>query len=255
MDSSVSGTPTATTSDGAASSTSTCLSTGSLCGVTSPGTLYLFTFLCTLFLLIMVAGGVVSRSMYLRRRERRLMATGEWVPPSRRAAIALEANIKMLKKKPIMYEVEFGLEDSEVIGESPLRNWDAMMPLAARYQAPPPVPPPIPAPPAMAMASPAPPRLRGILSRPGIFKPHPPLAVELPAIIPRVMVPSSRPLQATYVIAMPIEWRGDDAVGRLPYFEVGTTSVEVVGSPADEMVVDGDGRGLEKGKVESSSPA
>ncbi|KAJ7734070.1 hypothetical protein B0H16DRAFT_1892552 [Mycena metata] len=131
-------TPMSTTSGTSPSATSTCLSTGAICGfANSPGTLYLFTFLSTLLLLTLVSGGIISRSMYLRRRQQRLMASGAWAPPTRRTAMTLEAS---LRNKPTMYEVNLSL-----VAPEDLRYWDGMQPLAAAYRRPAARPIPVPA--------------------------------------------------------------------------------------------------------------
>ncbi|KAJ7023653.1 hypothetical protein C8F04DRAFT_1240078 [Mycena alexandri] len=209
MASSASGTPTSSTSP---SSASTCLSTGAICGIaSSPGTLYLFTFLSTLLLLSIVAGGIVSRSVYLRRRQQRLMATGAWAPPSRRAAMTLETS---LRKKPTMYEADL----SVLVVECDLRCWESVKPLAAAYR--PPAVRPIPVPPevvyavddaaALGESIPAQTRIfsraRQLLRSTDVeSNPAPPLPEPIVTIPLREASRNLR-LQAAYVIAMPTEY-------------------------------------------------
>ncbi|KAJ6456780.1 hypothetical protein C8R47DRAFT_1203581 [Mycena vitilis] len=118
------------------SPSASCLSTGALCGPpTSPGTLYLFTFLATLLLLTTVAGGITARSVYLRRRERRLIAAGILPPRAPRTlnSTATEKDSAVVKKKPKMYEVCFGSNEIKGAGEV---GWEGIVPLSASYAAP-----------------------------------------------------------------------------------------------------------------------
>ncbi|KAF7359629.1 hypothetical protein MVEN_00686700 [Mycena venus] len=103
------------------SPTSSCLSTGATCGIPSPGTLYLFTFLATLVLLTVVAGGIISRSVYLRRQHRQLIASGRWVPPGQPPKV--EPN---LTKKPQIFDAYLG----GAVAENELRQWESMMPFS-----------------------------------------------------------------------------------------------------------------------------
>ncbi|KAJ7607281.1 hypothetical protein DFH06DRAFT_1347545 [Mycena polygramma] len=130
------------------SPSASCLSTGALCGPsTAPGTLYLFTFLATLLLLTTVAGGITARSVYLRRRERRLIAAGILPPRAPRTlnSTATDKDTVVVKKKPRMYEVCFGLDENKAAGEV---GWEGIVPLSAAYAAPPKVeiPQPVPEP-------------------------------------------------------------------------------------------------------------
>ncbi|KAJ7137529.1 hypothetical protein C8R43DRAFT_1019580 [Mycena crocata] len=93
--------------------------------VPSPGTLYLFTFLATLLLLTIVAGGIMSRTAYLRRRQRQLMAAGLWPTTPQRGRT--DVNVK---KKPRIFEVSTG----EVVSCGESRHWDGLMPFSAIYE-------------------------------------------------------------------------------------------------------------------------
>jgi hypothetical protein len=109
--------------------TSSCVSTGATCGIPAAGTLYrasrqgptpstienpdrlsscaVFTFLATLLLLGLVIGGIVSRSVYLRRHQRHLIAN----PPSQR--LVPNSNSKPeandTKSKPRIFDARLSL--------------------------------------------------------------------------------------------------------------------------------------------------
>ncbi|KAJ7854557.1 hypothetical protein B0H14DRAFT_3449555 [Mycena olivaceomarginata] len=105
--------------------TSSCVSTGATCGIPAAGTLYLFTFLATLLLLGLVIGGIVSRSVYLRRHQRHLIAN----PPSQR--LVPNSNSKPeandTKSKPRIFDARLSL----VRGGDRDVEWESSMPFAA----------------------------------------------------------------------------------------------------------------------------
>ncbi|KAJ7452207.1 hypothetical protein FB451DRAFT_696080 [Mycena latifolia] len=118
----------ATPTDSGSPSSSCTLSAVS-CGTPSPGTLYLFTFLATLLLLGIVAGGIVSRSVYLRRRQQQLIASGQWPPP---AAPRVKPQVN-LSQRPRIFEAKL----NAVVPPSELGHWEVIVPLSAVYEPPP----------------------------------------------------------------------------------------------------------------------
>jgi len=258
------------------SPTSTCLSTGASCGLPSPGTLYLFTFLATLLLLTVVAGGIVSRSVYLRRRQRQLIASGAWVPPGQR--IKTEPN---LKTKPRIFDAYLG----GAVAASDLRQWECMMPFSAIATAH--VLPSEPEPsyrqqPNTAMAAGAESTVSGsrarIFSRrrrvlqPANMNIPVPVPVEAPVMISPFSGRVSRlRTEIAYIIAMPMPaehrpqpkiqsdsgaYDDEEVEEELPFFEFGAAEIDVVRSAGDEeLFFDPEGQGkLLNNKLNSMSP-
>ncbi|KII83793.1 hypothetical protein PLICRDRAFT_46979 [Plicaturopsis crispa FD-325 SS-3] len=98
----------------------------------SNGSLYLYTFLATLVLLLAISSTIVARSLVLRRRHRRLIEeairNGTWVPPPQGSRSRRD-----IGEKPVMW-------DAWVVGADKTGDED-LTPLAARYikdDAPPP---------------------------------------------------------------------------------------------------------------------
>ncbi|KAI0739420.1 hypothetical protein C8Q80DRAFT_181433 [Daedaleopsis nitida] len=138
--------------------------------LTSSAGLYLYTFLATLVLLLLVSATIIFRSWALRRHQRALIAeaiaNGTYVPPGKAADLG---------DRPKMYEVFIGDEDAltekmreegrfssekekqrekeNVAGGSLVVEWDNMVPISGVHlNAPekptsPPLPPPAPTPP------------------------------------------------------------------------------------------------------------
>ncbi|KAF7358727.1 hypothetical protein MSAN_01211700 [Mycena sanguinolenta] len=103
--------------------------------------LYLYTFLATLILLLAVSAAIVSRSLILRRRHRRLVAhaiaTGAWPPHHGR-----DGGPKVdLRMKPRMWDAwvqppstRGGRNAGQLQEKEGERvDWDAIMPFAAAY--------------------------------------------------------------------------------------------------------------------------
>ncbi|KIY50245.1 hypothetical protein FISHEDRAFT_71854 [Fistulina hepatica ATCC 64428] len=93
-------------------------------GISGSASLYLYTFLATLVLLLGVSAAIVIRSIMLRRQHRRLIEeairNGTWVlPPAQAAKVDLS-------KKPRMYEVYVDKE-----GNMYNATWEAVTPFAA----------------------------------------------------------------------------------------------------------------------------
>lgn len=95
--------------------------------LSSQASLYLYTFLVTLVLLLSVSGAIVIRSLFLRRRHRLLVEeairNGTYVPPSVRAK-------RLLGQKPVIHDAYVDLDDSNAEGKSRMleigvaRWWD-----------------------------------------------------------------------------------------------------------------------------------
>lgn len=167
MSSSASPVPAASQSAGVPGGGSTSLA--------NSASLYLYTFLATLVLLLSVSGAIVIRSFVLRRRHRRMveeaMRNGTWVPPipaTRPARVDLS-------KKPEIWEAYLGGGGWQAAGHDHgsgkeqgigtnwnleySKDWDSMKPISAEPLSPappyagptpdtlsPPVPDPVPAP-------------------------------------------------------------------------------------------------------------
>ncbi|KAJ6580490.1 hypothetical protein DFH09DRAFT_1146048 [Mycena vulgaris] len=248
-------TQTASPTSSSSSPSATCGVSIGPCGVPSAGTLYLFTFLGTLLLLIIVAGAIISRSLYLRRRQRQLIASGQWVPPAPR--VKAEVN---LKKKPRIFDAHL----VDTVCASELAHWEAILPFSAAYTSPSaPVPsdtrtlllnrviPPSESPGASIFSR------RRHLSRPPNINIPPPAE-------PHVAPPSSEKLRAhiAYVIAMPTEqWipekeeRCCDEQSRLPVLEFGIAEVEVLRSPDDDSMLETESDGKLRDNGDSISPS
>ncbi|KNZ78564.1 hypothetical protein J132_11202 [Termitomyces sp. J132] len=113
-------------------------------------TLYLYTFLATLVLLLSVSAAIILRSLILRRRHQRLVAeamrNGTWVPPSPGATgpflLGSGGRRVDLTKKPKMWEAFVGSGErqtprtgkTEAVTEW---EWDSIRPFAAAYVTPP----------------------------------------------------------------------------------------------------------------------
>ncbi|RPD58183.1 hypothetical protein L226DRAFT_143035 [Lentinus tigrinus ALCF2SS1-7] len=128
--------------------------------LTSSASLYLYTFLATLIILILVSATIVCRSYALRRRQRALIAeaiaNGTYVDPNKPPVV----------ERPKMFEMHIGVEEAakleetefssekekqrETVGSDILVDWDKMAPVSCRWLNPPERPvtpiPPTPAP-------------------------------------------------------------------------------------------------------------
>ncbi|KAJ6528435.1 hypothetical protein B0H19DRAFT_1274660 [Mycena capillaripes] len=282
-------TKTTNAASSSSSPTSTCLSTGALCGGAPPGTLYLFTFLATLLLLSLVAGGIVSRSVYLRRRERHLIATGQWGSPLRARPTTELPN---LKKKPQIFDAYLNLNlGGGILPESELlKQWEWMMPFSAtcaEFEA----ERGIPSPPAPEPAYQTAAQLNNLVA-PVVVSPvshifsrrrrvlrttHPSTntavsppshPAEVAAMIPLSERQASRlKVDIAYIILMPATPRHndnnahpkiiqpDDEEEQFPLLEFGVSAVEVVRSLGDEEAFfEGDGDGDGKGVDSTPSP-
>ena len=126
--------------------------------IASSASLYLYTFLATLVLLLSVSGAIILRSFILRRRHRLLVEeairNGTWIPPSpEERGTGSSRNRVDISKKPVMWDAYVGEKDRELgLGSSISRerggekqhdgqtewDWDSIRPFSAAYLAPPP---------------------------------------------------------------------------------------------------------------------
>jgi len=112
--------------------------------------LYLYTFLATLVLLLGVSAAIVFRSFILRRRHQRLIdeaiQNGTWVPPSFGPSGRRHNDIG---EQPVIWEAWVGSdknaeEDSTLKGKEVEAGWRSILPVSARYLNPPILPEPTP---------------------------------------------------------------------------------------------------------------
>ncbi|KAJ7848335.1 hypothetical protein B0H14DRAFT_3453151 [Mycena olivaceomarginata] len=253
---------TKTTNDASSSSspTSTCLSTGAICGSTSPATLYLYAVPVFTFLVI-----------------RHVIATGQWVPPPRTRPTTELPNLK----KSHIFDAHLNLNlGSATLPESELlKQWEWMMLFesdAVRGIPSPPAPEPayqtaaqhnnLVAP---AVVSPYPKYFHAgdASSDPliSLFLPPPPSAEVAPMITLSERHASTLRADIAYIILMPAQYNDNNAhpkiiqpekeKGQLPLLESGVAAVEVVRSSGDEEVpLEGDGQGDGKGVDSTPSP-
>lgn len=66
-------------------------------------------------MLIMLAGAIISRSVYLRRRQRQLIASGRWLPSGQR-----EKGEVNLKKRPRMFDAHI----AAVLSANDVKQWE-----------------------------------------------------------------------------------------------------------------------------------
>ncbi|KAJ7719936.1 hypothetical protein B0H16DRAFT_393644 [Mycena metata] len=215
------------------------------CSSPPPATLYLYTFLSTLIILLLVSAGIITRSVFLRRRQRLAIANGTW-PANRR-----RENYLATRKRPVMYETYVAPPRSG--GRSKHdeeERWSAMKPFSASDIAPPPMKPtPLPLPMSVAhttsMQHSAAGQMRSVVHRYNPFRspPAPPSPVELSAP-PPPLPPTDPPMSHTsyspsqvrvaFLVAMPSppeqdqQLVEDDGEEELPYLEVGVLDVDVV---------------------------
>lgn len=200
------------------------------CEAPASGTLYLFTFLSTLLLLAFIAAAIISRSVYLRRRERRLIALGLWPPP----ALRPKPDVVTLKEKPRIFEARL----THAVPAHELVHWDAILPLAAAYSAPPaPLAPPKTEPNGRAPNAPLPPSRLGMFPRWQFGAPSPaPIGPAPASASPRSASPAPpAPVSGhvAYFIAMPAEdtrprpCADEDDERALPLLEFGIAVVAV----------------------------
>ncbi|KAJ7670655.1 hypothetical protein DFH06DRAFT_1320588 [Mycena polygramma] len=216
------------------------------CGSPPPATLYLYTFLSTLIILMLVSAGIIARSVVLRRRQRLAIANGTWVSPRPRENYAA-------RPRPVMFDAYLAAaadgkkEDEE--------RWSAMKPFSASDVAPPrktPVLPPMESPqaPHEPIRRAARDQMRSVVRLYSPFRslqlpppaPPPPPMIELApsssssTSAPPRSSPSPTQLRVALLVAMPFEpstpkQKEDDADADdedLPYLEFGVLEADVV---------------------------
>ncbi|KAL1682935.1 hypothetical protein EV122DRAFT_249098 [Schizophyllum commune] len=119
---------TPTTSSSAADSDNTGgIDTGP--SLASSASLYLYTFLATLILLLGVSAAIVIRSLILRRRHRALVEeairNGTWIPPATRPRVDLS-------KKPKLHEAFLDAHSTHT-QDADWLSWDGIFPFSATY--------------------------------------------------------------------------------------------------------------------------
>ncbi|KAI9458245.1 hypothetical protein HD554DRAFT_2140477 [Boletus coccyginus] len=154
-------------------------------------TLYLYTFLATLVLLLAISSAIVIRSLILRRRHQRLVEeairTGTWLPHSFGSGPRRRRDIG---QKPKLWEAWLSPNDDDG-DESEKRKWGDIMPVYAAYVNPPAPSPQALTPPAENSAHPSlrPSRLiRSLTRRRSLPSPQPTV---LPMSGPALSSPSS----------------------------------------------------------------
>ncbi|KAK0200560.1 hypothetical protein DFS33DRAFT_1362543 [Desarmillaria ectypa] len=188
----------------------------------SSASLYLYTFLATLILLLGVSAAIVFRSLILRRRHRRMVEeairNGTWIPPTNGRGIRFDPS-----QKPIMYEAAMNVQKNH-------HDWEACKPFSVSYtvaaQNRTPPPPPLPL-----QDNSARPRFRRIWSRVDASPLPQPLASPAPDA-PLPPDPSGGPLRVSVLVAMPSQHYGDQQ-DELPHLEFGMTDVPVAYPPDD----------------------
>lgn len=92
--------------------------------------LYLYTFLATLVLLLLVSGAVIVRSIMIRVRARRAIEesirNGTYVPPPPRPG-------STNAPKPVFYDAHLKEKDMDVLTDEKNGKWDGVVPVAAVF--------------------------------------------------------------------------------------------------------------------------
>jgi len=117
--------------------------------ISTSSSMYLYTFLATLLILLGVSSAIVLRSIVLRRRQRHMIETaiadGTWMPPRTRQRRA--GRSKNLGEKPKMFVAAFGKDESDGdvdgVGKEKVRDekfenvqWKDVLPVSASYVTP-----------------------------------------------------------------------------------------------------------------------
>ncbi|KAL1745596.1 hypothetical protein HDZ31DRAFT_63005 [Schizophyllum fasciatum] len=249
-------TPTSSSSSSAADSDNTG-GVDSSPGLASSASLYLYTFLATLILLLGVSAAIVIRSLILRRRHRALVEeairNGTWVPPPTRPRVDLSKKPKLheafLDSHSIQHQRQSGRAEEWL-------SWDGIFPFSATY---------------ITANYPTPPRPIGV---PTEVSPPPParrwwwpwsrgrssdsatgVQTELAERTPSQPAEPTR-VRVGVIVAMPApheaKTNGGAAAGEepLPPLEMGITDVYLRGGP---IRMEGDDAGSKLGRTSGSS--
>ncbi|KAJ7741776.1 hypothetical protein DFH07DRAFT_1063896 [Mycena maculata] len=182
-----------------------------------PATLYLYTFLSTLIILMCVSAAIIVRSVILRRRQQIAIANGTWVTPTNR-----REHVYIARPRPQMFDLY--IADGEKHDE---KQWGAMKPLSASPIAEP-AKAPTRSPHPESMAAQHGPLRRAVreeihdMLRFFRAPPAPPPPTMEPAVPSALPTPTTRVRVAT-LVAMPAR-----ETEELPYLEFGVLDAEVV---------------------------
>ncbi|KAK0451195.1 uncharacterized protein EV420DRAFT_1482599 [Desarmillaria tabescens] len=189
----------------------------------SSASLYLYTFLATLILLLGVSAAIVFRSLILRRRHRRMVEeairNGTWIPPTNGRGMRFDPS-----QKPIMYEAAMNIQKNR-------HDWEACKPFSVSYTVAAHNRTPPPAPPSSQQDNSARARFRRIWSHVDASPLPPPLASTAPDA-PLFPDPSGGPLRVSVLVAMPSQHYGEQQ-DELPHLEFGTADIPVAYPPDD----------------------
>ncbi|KAJ7078728.1 hypothetical protein B0H15DRAFT_954410 [Mycena belliarum] len=195
------------------------------CSAPPPATLYLYTFLSTLVILLLVSSCIIGRSMVLRRRQQIAIANGTWIPPHRR-----QEQQRQTGPKPVMFEAYVVLD-----GTARNERWSAIKPFSASDVFSPATAPHLPI---SKLESPTPARRNLFYSpfQPPPAPPPPPVELKPPA-----SASLANEVQVAIFVAMPqhnsLHGQGDEGP---PYLEFGVLNAELVESGKLSSQSDGD---------------
>ncbi|KAF8913422.1 hypothetical protein CPB85DRAFT_1299784 [Mucidula mucida] len=193
----------------------------------SSASLYLYTFLATLVLLLGVSAAIVFRSLILRRRHRAMIdeaiRNGTWVPPANGRGRRIDP-----MDKPLMHDAHLIVEAKYAHHE-----WDLMKPFSVSYSAPAVQPPAVPPPP-----PPTRERVREMMrhvwshfsSSPAPPAPEP----VIPLAPPPLPDASSGPLRVSVLIAMPSQNHNYAEHEELPHVEFGVAQVGIAAQESEQ---------------------
>jgi len=210
--------------------------------MSTSSSMYLYTFLATLLILLGVSSAIVLRSIVLRRRQRRMIeaaiADGTWVPP--RGRHRRSGKSKKVGERPKMFVAALGKEDSDgdskddddsaeagSRGKSRMEEkvenfkWKDILPVSVSYITPPAIPAPSTIPPS-SNSPPAPPPSNNTPPSPDLK--HPP--------------PAIKHMQTSVLIAMPFRANpsrtDQDGEGDLPPMEFGIAQLCIINTGEDD---------------------
>ncbi|KIY66253.1 hypothetical protein CYLTODRAFT_423597 [Cylindrobasidium torrendii FP15055 ss-10] len=218
-------------------------------GLNGSASLYLYTFLATLILLLGVSAAIVFRSLVLRRRHRAMVAeairNGTWVPPAPAPGFGRRGGGVDPAKAPILWEARIPVDEKSdegprSEGNTPRTGWDTFKPVALTYIEQPNSPDATP--PSTTTNAPSIPartrwwnlRQRGHTTAPPPSEVSPSAASE-PTELATLPTPSTatepaqeaKPMHVSVLLAMPRQhnWESDE----LPPMEIGVGKVYVRG--------------------------
>ncbi|SJL14418.1 uncharacterized protein ARMOST_17874 [Armillaria ostoyae] len=189
----------------------------------SSASLYLYTFLATLILLLGVSAAIVFRSLILRRRHRRMVEeairNGTWIPPTNGRGMRYDPS-----QKPIMHEAAMNVQKNH-------HDWEACKPFSVSYTVAAQNRTAHPAPPPPQQDNSARARIRRIWSHVDASPLPPPLSPSA-SDAPLLPDPSGGPLRVSVLVAMPSQHYGERQ-DELPHLEFGTADIPVAYPPDD----------------------